>query len=215
MRIGRHASAVGRELDEHGFGEPHLIGLQARQSVGKDLGQHRDHAVGQINARRAIQRLAIQRRARPHEVRHVGNMHAQLPMPVRQPHQRDRIVEIAGIDRIDRDHGFAGQIDSRRMDRFVEPIGLIASVFEHVVGKMLRQVVFADDRKRIDARLAAAAEHFGDHAFAVVYVRRKADHLEHDFVVGPGVLRAGSPNNTGRLNTVPSTCTKALPADSK
>ena len=56
---------------------------------------------------------------------------------------------------------------------------------------MLGQVVFANDRQRIDARLAAAAEHFGDHPFAVVNVRRKANHLEDDFVVGLGILCAG------------------------
>ena len=42
-----------------------------------------------------------------------------------------------------------------------------------------------------------------------MHVRRKADHFEHDLVVGLGVLAPGSPTEIGRVNSVPSTCTMA------
>ena len=45
--------------------------------------------------------FAIERRMCPHEMRHVGNMHAESPVAVVQPLQRNGVVEIAGIDRID------------------------------------------------------------------------------------------------------------------
>ena len=57
--------------------------------------------------------------------------------------------------------------------------------------KLVGQVELADDRQRIDARLAARPEHLGDHALAVVQRRREADHLDDHLVVRPGVLRAG------------------------
>ena len=104
------------------------------------------------------------------------------------------------------------QIEPIVADRLVELLGLLAGVLEHVVGKSLGQIEFANDRQRIDARIAASAEHFDDHAFAVVDVRGKADHLEHDFIVGPGVFRAGSPSRIGRTNSVPSTWAKRIAA---
>ena len=66
-----------------------------------------------------------------------------------------------------------------------------SGLVERVFGEMVGQVELADDRERIDARLAARAEHFGDHALAVVQRRGEADHLDDHFVVGLGVLRAG------------------------
>ena len=102
-RIGGQRNPVGRELDEHGLGVAHPVGLQAGQAVGDDLRQHRNHAVGQVDARAALVGLAVERRAGPHEVRHVGDVHAQPPVPLGRFLQRDRVVEVAGVDRIDRD----------------------------------------------------------------------------------------------------------------
>ncbi len=39
--------------------------------------------------------------------------------------------------------------------------------------------------------LAARAEDFDDHAFAIANVRREADHFDDDFVVGPHAFRTG------------------------
>ena len=135
-------------------------------------------------------RLAVQRRVGPDEVRHVGDVHAQPPVAVVEPLQRDRVVEVAGVDRVDRDDRLAGQVEPAVADRFVELLGLLAGLFEGVVGELVGQVELADDRQRVDARLAPRPEHLGDHAFAVVDVRGEADHLDDDLVVGLGALGA-------------------------
>ena len=75
-------------------------------------------------------------------------------------------------------------------DRFVERFGLPAGFVQGIFGELVGQVELADDRERVDARLSARAEHFGDHALAVVQRRGEADHLDDHFVVGPGVLCA-------------------------
>src|SRR5581483_1490368 len=69
--------------------------------------------------------------------------------------------------------------------------GGVARLFLGVFGELVRQVVGADDRQRIDAGLTARPEDFGDDAFAAVIGRRKADHLEDDLVVRLRALGAG------------------------
>ena len=66
-------------------------------------------------------------------------------------------------------------------------MGLGQGVFGEGVG----QLELADDRQRIDARLAQRPEHLGDHALAVAELGGKADHVDHDFVVLADVLRPG------------------------
>ena len=110
--------------------------------------------------------------------------------------QRDRVVEVAGRRRVDRDDRLAGEIlpvDAGRLraDRLVELLRLPAGLFERVLGKRPRQGELVDDRQRVDARHAAAAEHLDDHRLAVAHVRREADHLDHDLVVRLHALGAG------------------------
>ena len=190
VEFGRDAQALGGKLHDGRFRVPDLARLETRQAVGDQLGQHGQHAVGQIDARGALQGLAVQRRPRADEVRHVGDVDPQPPMPVVELLQRDGVVEIPRVDRIDRDDRLAGEIRAVA-DRFVERFGLPAGLVQGVFGKMVGQVELADDRERVDARLSARAEHFGDHALAVVQRRREADHLDDDFVVGPRAFRAG------------------------
>ena len=40
--------------------------------------------------------------------------------------ERDRVVEVAGVDRVDRDDRLAGEIAAAVADRFVELLGLLA-----------------------------------------------------------------------------------------
>ena len=112
--------------------------------------------------------------------------------PLSSALERDGVVEIAGVDRVDRDDR-EGSVRSRR-PRPIDSsnlLGLLAGVGEHIVGELARQVELVDDRHRVDARLAARAEHFDDHAFAVADVRREADHFDDDFVVGLHAFCAG------------------------
>ena len=190
MELGVRADAFGRVVDEDRLRVPHAVRLQARQAVGNQLRQHRQHAVGQVDARRPIVGLAVQRRPRADEVRNVGNVDAQPPMPVVELYQRNGVVEIAGVDRINRDDRLAGQVEAVA-DRLVEAVGLLPGLVQGVLGELFGQAELADDGKRIDARLALRPQDLDDHALAVMDGRGKADHLDDHLVVGPGVLRAG------------------------
>ena len=53
--------------------------------------------------------------------------------------QRNRVVEVAGVDRVDRDRSTQlGQVGAARRDRFVERVGLGAGFVERVVGELAR-----------------------------------------------------------------------------
>ena len=158
--------------------------------IGDDLGEHGDHAIGQIHAGGPFPSLAIQRRLGRDEERDVGNVDAQSPMSLLGLLQRNRIVEVPRVGRIDRDHGQRGQIDAVVQSLRIERLRLLPRRFQHILGKRVRESVFADDRQGVDAGLAARSQHLGDHRFAVLRVGREADHLDHDDVVGPHVLRA-------------------------
>ena len=84
VHLGRHPEPLGRELDEYRLGIPDFPRLQAGQGVGDQLGEHGQHAVGQVDARRPPVRLPVQGRLRPDEVPHVGDVHAEPPVPIGQ-----------------------------------------------------------------------------------------------------------------------------------
>ena len=190
MELRMRADALGRVLHEDRLRVADLVRLEARQAVGDQFRQHRQHAVGQVDARAAVVGLAVQGRPRADEVRNVGNVHAQPPMAVVELLQGNGVVEIAGVDRIDRDDRLAGQIEPA-FDRLVEAGRLLPGLFQGVRGELLGQVELADDRERIDARLALRPQDLDDHPFAVVHGRGEADHFHDHFVVGPGVLGPG------------------------
>ena len=126
-----------------------------------------------------------------HEVRDVGDVHAQPPVAVFQSLERNGVVEIAGIDRVDRDDRFVRQIACGPPIDSSNCSASLAGFFQRVVGEIAGQVEFADDRQRIDARRAAGPSTSMITPSPSWNVRREADHLEDDFVVGLGVLRAG------------------------
>ena len=84
--------------------------------------------------------------------------------------ERDGVVEIAGVDRVDRDDRLGRQVAAALADRLVELLGLGAGIVERIVVEFARQIELVDDRHRVDARLAAPAQNVDDHAFAVAAV---------------------------------------------
>ena len=116
-------------------------------------------------------------------------MHAEQPVAALDPLERDRVVEVAGVDGIDRDDGPPGEVAPVALDRLGEPLGLPPRVGRDRVGKRTRQGELVDHRLRVDARRSRRAEHLHDHAFAVAHVRGKPHHLHDDLVFVAGALR--------------------------
>ena len=87
--------AVPVELDQRGHDEP--VGLRDQGTdVGRELErQHRDGAVGEVDAGAAQARFAIDRAAGRDVMAHIGNVDLQRVVAVRQFVHQDRIVEIA------------------------------------------------------------------------------------------------------------------------
>ena len=189
--LGGHRKTVVGQLDKDRLGVADLSRLEAGQAVRDDLGQHGHHAVGQIDAGGPVQRLAVQGGFPRDEVRHVGDVYPQPPMPTVAPFQRDGVVEIPRVGRIDGNDRLAGQIKPVRGDRLVESLGLFPGLLKSVLGEPFRQVELADDGKCIDAGLVAGAEHFGYYPFSFTEVGGETDHLEDDLVLGACTLCPG------------------------
>ena len=86
-------------------------------------------ALGEIHRRAALVGLLVERAALLDVVRHVRDVHAQPVVPVRQPLQRDRIVEVARVLAVDR-HGrdrteVRAAVDVARLDDRPEPPRLL------------------------------------------------------------------------------------------
>src|SRR5262249_27519766 len=93
---------VAVELQENGMGQPIDMRIQAANTVAQALGQHRNHAVGQINTVAATLRFAIECTAGPDIRTYVGDVNAKLPAAF-DFFDLNGVVEIAGVIGIDRD----------------------------------------------------------------------------------------------------------------
>ena len=59
-------------------------------------------AIGKVHRRRALKAFDVKRAAFGHVVGHVGNVHAEPVVPVRQPLDADRVIEVARVLAVDR-----------------------------------------------------------------------------------------------------------------
>jgi hypothetical protein len=95
-------NAVVVEIHDHGERETIHARIERTDVVGQVLGQHREHAVHEVDGGRSLARLLVDRRAPWHVVAHVGDMHAHTHEPIHVL-DRDRIVKVACVNRINRD----------------------------------------------------------------------------------------------------------------
>ena len=78
-----------------------LVGSQRADEVAQSLGQHRDGAIDEIDARGAPLRLLVDDVAILHVVAHVGDVHTHLPAVALQRLDAQRVVEVLGVGRVD------------------------------------------------------------------------------------------------------------------
>src|SRR5437868_4701948 len=78
----------------------------------------------------------------------------------------NRVVEVAGVDRVDRDNRLVGEIQPPFQVILVELLGLLAGLGMNLFGKFVGETEFVNDRKRVDTRLAAGPENFREHSLA-------------------------------------------------
>ena len=144
----------------HVADKAHAVDLrhQRADAVGQGLRQHRHHEAGEVHRGGAKLRLLVQRRTRPHVVRHIGNRHHQAET-LEVGFAVHRVVEVLGVLAVDGHQRGGAQIhpvaDHRRLDRQRHRGGLV----QHRRREFVRQVVAVDGRLDHQRRSQAVAQH--------------------------------------------------------
>ncbi len=152
-RIAHHAQAI------------HLR-IQRAQAVGQLLRQHRDHAPREIDRRGAVDRIHVERLARLHVVRHVGDRHDQAPTLAAADLDRlaiDRVVEVARVLAVDGDQRHVAQIDPAGQIGFAHHIGQRLRLAQRGLGELVRHPILAHRDLDLHAGVVDFAQHL-DHA---------------------------------------------------
>ena len=109
MKGVRALAAIGADDHAHGESRAILVRPQRAKIVGDTLRQHRHDAVGEIDRVAALCCRAVERRARAHVMRDVGNGDADNVAAriarIGVGHRMDRVVMILGVGWIDGDEG--------------------------------------------------------------------------------------------------------------
>ena len=88
-------------LKDHAIRQFLFIRTQRAYKVAQTFGQHRYGSVYQINGSGTLLRLLVDDRAFFYIVRNVCNVHTHLPIAVGKLHDRERIVEVFSVFRVD------------------------------------------------------------------------------------------------------------------
>ena len=167
------SSPSGTVAQEHRHRQPVDPLAQRAEVVRQLLRQHGNDAVGQVDARAAPVRLAVERRVGEDVVRDIGDVHAEQPVLVATL-ERDGVVEVARGHRVDRDdRGRLPQIEALarllRTGRF-ERLGFVPRLLREA----RRDPEFGQDRRVLDGGVSRAAE---DAAHAEPRLRRGHEDL--------------------------------------
>ena len=95
---------------DHRVGEPVLVGLEGDRAVGEVLRQHGDHPVDQVDGGAALECLLVDRASLLHVMAYVRDVNADLEQVVALPLDREGVVEVLGVVRVDREDELLAQI---------------------------------------------------------------------------------------------------------
>ena len=165
---GQHR-AVGAEVHHAGQGEAVLFGVEAADAVGEARRQHRQDAVDEVDRVAALEGLLVEGAALRHVVADVGDVHPEAQLPVGQGFDRDRVVEVAGVEPVDGEGAQVAQV-AAALGQFDGDQGVVERLGQALGGaadlgrKALAQAVGADDAEDRDIGAAGVAEHLDDAA---------------------------------------------------
>lgn len=134
----------------------------------------------------------------------VGDVNSQHPMAGFVAFQRDRVVEVASVERVDGHDRVVRQVESASQIGFIEEFRLPSRFVQHFGRELVGEIELVDDRQQIDTRFALRAEHSRQHRFAGMRVGRKPQHLDDNFVARGGSFAPGSPTVIGSSKLRPS-----------
>ena len=143
--------------------------VQRADAVGQLGRQHRDDLVGVVNARRALERFLIQRRAGADIVADVGDVNAQL-IAVVQLLQADGVVDVLCLGGVNREDGNAAQVQALRgLGGVNRSVVVGAGLLQHLRRELLADAAAIQDGLGALGRIVGGTE-FLDNGGAVVAV---------------------------------------------
>ena len=151
-------------LEDHAEGQFFLIRTERTDVVAEFFGQHWNSAVDQINRSATIQGFFVDGRAGTDIVRHVGDMHAHLPMAVGQFLQTDGIVEVFRIGGVDGDGEHRAEVAAFFYLVPADFGGNLTCLFFNLFGKFYRVLMGGQDAFHFHIVLAGLAQHTCDFA---------------------------------------------------
>ena len=173
---------VGCDQELDALGEPLDLGLQGAELVAERLGQHRNDPVDQVGRVPALAGLVIERRARLHVVGDVGDVHAQPPALLVQGLQREGVVEVLRVGRVDGDHRCLATVlpapDVARRDIGAEAPHLL----QDLARELQRQVVLTQHAEHVHAFGGRRTEHLRDPSLGAGVRGLPLAELDHDLV---------------------------------
>ncbi len=156
VKLGARDLAVAGDFHEARLHEAIHVRVERAEARRQRLGEHVNRALREVHRRAAIVGFLVERAALVHVVRDVRDVHAQPVVAVRQPLERDRIVEVPGVLAVD----CHGRERPEVRTSFQIPLANDAAdalcLRERFVAVRVWQAVLANDDPRVDAGLVDA-----------------------------------------------------------
>ena len=179
VELVAHHVASAVDLHQARLHQPVHVRVQAAEPGGQLGREHVHRALGEVDRRRAVVGVLVERRAFADVVRHVGDVHAQPVAPVRQPLDRDRVVEVAGMLPVDRHRRPAAEIGASLEVALADRAAETARLGHGGRAVLVHDAVLAQDDLDVHAGRVDRSEHLGHPSHRPPRRGRPAGDLDH------------------------------------
>jgi hypothetical protein len=146
-------------LHDEAHRQPVLVGDQGAHAVGQGFREHGDDAVHHVDARAAPERLLVHDAAFFDVMGHIGDVHPHLPEPLLRAPDRQGIIVVLGIGRVDGEDQLAPQVQAALQVRRPDPAGADPlRLLLDLRREIQRQLVPIRHGEHIHARIAQPAQ---------------------------------------------------------
>ena len=164
MKLVPDHRALAVDFHQTGLHQPIHVRIQAAEARRQLRWKHVDRALRKVDGRAAFVCFLVERGSLLDVVGHVRDMDTQPVVAVRQPLQRDRIVEIAGVLAVYRDREQFAEVGARPYVALVHLPADRLGLGDCLRRMRIRDVELPDDDLVVHARRVDVAEHFPDAA---------------------------------------------------
>ena len=170
------------EFHHHRVGEFFLVGTQRTDEVAQALRQHRNSAVHQIDRRCTALGFGFNYAVWRHIMRHVGNVYAHLPQSVVEFLNREGVVEVLGVARVDGERNHIAHVAALgNLLRRDARLNLVGSRF-HLSRIDVWQTKFSQYGVHLHGVVATATQHVNHFAHRRIGCIGPVDNLHHRLV---------------------------------